>query len=78
MAAPTPPCGTPPEPSDQVEQHIHPALNREEWYALATWLDAIPAELLQARPQLLLAHARIMNAAVPQKAIATLEDARAP
>jgi LuxR family maltose regulon positive regulatory protein len=47
--------------ADLVELHVHSSLERGDWRVLATWLDAVPAELLQARPRLLLACAWVLQ-----------------
>jgi LuxR family maltose regulon positive regulatory protein len=45
--------------ADLVEQHVERALATEEWPALEAWLRMLPSELIQARPALLFARARI-------------------
>ncbi|MGH2617369.1 MAG: hypothetical protein ACRDJC_19220, partial [Thermomicrobiales bacterium] len=42
---------------DLVEQHAHSALNREDWPALAGWLELLPEAMIHGRPRLLLAKA---------------------
>ena len=44
-----------------VEQHVQPALDREDWRTLAAWLDALPGDLLHTRPRLLLARAWVLQ-----------------
>ena len=38
-----------------VERHVLPALNREDWNAVAAWLRMLPEDIVQGSPRLLLA-----------------------
>jgi LuxR family maltose regulon positive regulatory protein len=44
-----------------VEEHRHAEMNREHWHRLGHWLSLMPRELIDARPQLLLLQAWIMQ-----------------
>jgi LuxR family maltose regulon positive regulatory protein len=44
-----------------VEQNRHAPLNQDKWYVLEKWLSQLPDDIVQQRPELLLARAWVMN-----------------
>ena len=51
-------AGDPRRAAALVERHV-PALLEEEWPAVERWLDLLPPEVVQRRPALLVARARV-------------------
>lgn len=50
-------AGDPGAAAALVEQHVQTALDKEDWPSLATWLDLLPAAMIEETPSLLLARA---------------------
>ena len=57
-----------------VEDHVHPALDREDWRQVERWIGLLPADLLN-RPRLLVAQAWLNYIRYQFSAIVTLLDA---
>jgi len=58
-----------------VEQNRHTPLNEDKWYVLEKWLDQLPDDIVQQRPELLLAKAWVLNFQFEMRAIPPLLDA---
>lgn len=65
-------AGDPIAAARAVEARVHPALNREDWNAVAGWLAVLPDAIVRERPVLLLAKgwvSRLSGRSVPVRSI---------